>query len=86
MRSTAWIGSRATLGFSLLGISLGAALAGLVALGGVGDASAQGMSNNMGGSGYRDDKATVGHRNAARPGPAMKGSGYQPKPLAKDYG
>jgi hypothetical protein len=43
MRSTARIGSGAALGLSLLGISLGAALAGLVALGGSGDARAQGM-------------------------------------------
>jgi hypothetical protein len=71
---------------SILGISLGAALAGLVTLGGVGDAPAQGSMSNMGGSGYRDGKAAVGYRNPARPGPAVKGYGYHPKPLAKGHG
>jgi hypothetical protein len=60
---------------SILGISLGAALAGLATLGGAGDAPAQGSVSNMGGgSGYRDGKAPVGARNPARPGPAMKGA------------
>jgi hypothetical protein len=59
---------------SILGISLGAALAGLVTLGGAGDAPAQGssMSNAGGSGGYRDGKAAVGARNAARPAPGMK--------------
>jgi hypothetical protein len=70
---------------SILGISLGAALAGLITLCSASDAPAQGSMTNMGGSGYRDGKAAVGHRNAARPGPAMKGHGYRPKPLAKGY-
>jgi hypothetical protein len=68
---------------SILGISLGAVLAGLVTVGGAGDALTQGSMTNMGGSGYRDGKAAVGHRNAARPGPAMKGSGYRPAPRVK---
>jgi hypothetical protein len=94
MRSTAWTGSGASLGLSLLGISLGAGLAGLVALGGAGEALAQGMTN-MGSSGYRSGKAVVGDRKAARPatkgysfGPGAslkKGATLAPTPRVKGY-
>jgi hypothetical protein len=94
MRSTAWTGSGAALGLSLLGISLGAGLAGLVALGGAGEALAQGMTN-MGSSGYRSGKAVAGDRKAARPptkgdsfGPGAslkKGYTSAPIPRAKGY-
>jgi hypothetical protein len=67
MRSTAWIGSGATLG-----ISLGAALTGLVALGGAGGALAQGMMMPMEGYSYRSGKAATGYRAAAKPAPRVK--------------
>jgi hypothetical protein len=83
MRSTGWIGSGAAFGLSLLGISLGAALAGLVTLSSAGDALADGSAKQMG---YRSGKAAVGYRNPARPGPALKGSGYRQAPLTKAHG
>ena len=78
MRANAWIGAvrRAALGLSLL--------AGLVTLGSVGDALAQGMSNPMGGPGYRSEKADPGYRgDAARPGPSAKGYAFGPGPALK---
>ena len=65
MRSTAWIGSGAALG-----ISVGAALTGLVALGG--GALAQGMMMPMDGYAYRSGKAATGYRAAAKPAPRVK--------------
>jgi hypothetical protein len=80
MRSTAWIGSGAALGIAL-GSSL---LAGLGALGGAGDALAQGMPN-VGGSGYRTGAAAAGYRKAANPAPQMKGYYYRPAKRVKRY-
>jgi hypothetical protein len=68
---------------SILGISLGAALAGLITRGGAGAALAQGNVTNMDSSGYRAGRAAAAHRNAAQPGPAMKG--YRPAPLKKGH-
>jgi hypothetical protein len=68
-------------------------LAGLLMLGGPGDALAQGMANSMGGPGYRSGKAAPGYRHAARPrtqgyafgpGPALK-KGYVPRARGYSY-
>ncbi|MFZ1106500.1 MAG: hypothetical protein WAN86_27170 [Hyphomicrobiaceae bacterium] len=86
MRSTAWIGSGAALGLPLLGISLGAALAGLVALGGAGGALAQGMMMPMEGYGYRSGKAATGYRAAAKPAPRAKKRYYRSPTAVKTCG
>jgi hypothetical protein len=81
MRSSAWTGSGAALGLSLIGISLGAGLAGLVALGGAGEARAQGMMMPMDGYGYRSGKPVSGYRATAKPAPRAK----RPKRAKRSY-
>jgi hypothetical protein len=88
MRSTAWIGSGGAFGLSLPGISLGAALAALVALGGAGGALAQGMMMPMDGYSYRSGKAATGYRAVAKPAPRVKRAkrSYYRSPATKTCG